>query len=548
MRQIFAKIGKTVLFLAIGLVLFLRIQDVLTPNWNNIGYIGRVVRGIDELGSEEPDVLLLGTSQVLLGVSPMKLYEEYGILSYSLTSSGQPMECSRLLLENALKSHSIKTVVLDVTSLFHDENITSTEVYNAYWRYVLDNLPLNALKCKMARQYAEYPDGDGFIGAMFPIVKYHSRWTELTKKNFYPYDKEVYYSFGQKMMGMVQEVPFTLDAIDWTVEELRQYVSGKTKIVTKDGIREQTIEEALYDVEMPEEPVKALCEIVNLCQEADVNLVLLKVPSMKFPQWYMVAWDRVKSSAVKDLAQEFGVPFYDLNYDAEFPVSPETDFADAGIHLNTRGAAKVSTVLGRYLIENGYAEPKSSSIYDEALEKYNKVFSVSALHTASDFREYLELLKEQKDERVIFVAASDEYTLGLTEDDYKLLSELGLTLISEGEFRDSYIGIIEQGETLYEAVSDYELEYDEPLLDEELSLISRNGWLTEPEASVEINGIEYAQFPVGLNFVVYDPETACVVDTVGFNTNEASKVMEQDGGRRQYLLEAYESALCFDGR
>ena len=59
----------------------------------------------------------------------------------------------------------------------------------------------------------------------------------------------------------------------------------------------------------------------------------------------------------------------------------------------------------------------------------------------------------------------------------------------------------------------------------EYSLISQGGlsgagggagrYLT---CSVKIDGIEYAVKRIGHNFVVYDPENRCVVDSVEFNT------------------------------
>lgn len=249
-----------------------------------------------------------------------------------------------------------------------------------------------------------------------------------------------------------------------------------------------------------------------------------------------------------DLANKHHLQFLDLQYDVENIVSFETDTADAGMHLNSLGAKKISNYLGEYMIDQGLAQPRRELVYDEALEKYEKVFSVVELQTTTDFQEYLSYLKTHGGNWTVSISAGDEYVLGLSDSDRSALRDLGLEVINQGEFRDSYVALVSRGQTLYEAVSDYEIAHEAQVDGVSFALTSRNGWLTPPGASIHVDGVEHCWSAVGLNIVVYDHATNCVIDAVAFNTNQAEKPCTRNQGIMNQYLRAYESTLCFGGR
>ena len=51
------------------------------------------------------------------------------------------------------------------------------------------------------------------------------------------------------------------------------------------------------------------------------------------------------------------------------------------------------------------------------------------LQSVDDFHEYIDRLKERKENCTIIIAGADDYVSGMTETDYDLLRELGLNLI-----------------------------------------------------------------------------------------------------------------------
>lgn len=123
------------------------------------------------------------------------------------------------------------------------------------------------------------------------------------------------------------------------------------------------------------------------------------------------------------------------------------------------------------------------------------------------------------------------------------MKDLGLSLILKGELRDSYIGVISSGETVYEALSDYELEHIIQVPGAELDIVSRNGWIQDPGCSIKVNGQEQAQPASGLSILVYDHETECVLDAVAVNIN-SDHSFTRNQAKSNGFLGVYESALC----
>lgn len=536
--------------MTIGSIQFGWIQKLLTPDWNDAGLTNiaisdteRTIHGIDALAVDELDVVFFGSSHVYCGVSPMELYKNYGILSYVMATAQQPVAGSYFLLEKIYETHCPQTVVLDVSTMF-------SEVTLPYWRYILDNLEFGALKYRMAKEYLRAGmatgESDGLFSVMFPIIKYHSRWVGITKDNFQPKSRNLYTN-GQHMINRIVSSPYSIEDVMYETQMLSDYHSGMLT-ESADGVFSQnTICEALYTPSVTEENLKFLKEIRRLCEEHGSRLLLIKIPTMQVPQWYEPAWTPVKSSIISSIAADNNLLFLDMLYGCEPLVSFVTDTLDWGCHLNSFGAKKISDYLGGYLLENNLAESRSSLLYSEFLQKYEKVYSMMELQTTDVFGEYIDMLRKRKNDSTILIAAADDYISGLTPEDYGLLKELGLELIDQGGGRDSYVGVISEGKTIYEAVSDYEIAYQAEIANVDVEIHSRNGWMKDPGASVTVDRQEYAMSQIGLNFVVYDHETGLVIDSVVFNTYDMAKYCSRDYARGILLLRDYESALCFDG-
>lgn len=537
-------LAKAAVFLCLGAVIFWKVQDILIPNWTTTEY---KVERLDQKRLPTFDVLFLGPSHVHSGISPMELYRDYEICSLNLGTMGQPMGVSCFLLERAYDNYSFEVVFLDVGCLFLTDNMYGGQDMNNRWRSVLDSLAPGSLKYSMAKDYAENSWSDGFLSAMLPLFTYHTNWTALTAASFHPSGAARDYDLGQDIYS--KTVPaaahYTPENIDYATNYIHNFHSGKMTEAVDGIVTTKTIEEDLDTTSIPDENLEYLLKIANLCKAHGTKLVLFKVPTMRPPQWYASAWTRVKSGFVSQIAQQYGLEFWDLQFDADIGLS-RADTFDGGVHLNSIGAEKVSNYIGARIMEEQLVAPKADPIYDKYLRKYQKVFSVVQLQTTGSFYEYLDFLKKQGENWTVLIAASDDYMLGATDEDLEALREFGLPVATSGEFRDSYIGIVSEGKTMYEAVSDYKLEHRAQIAGNNVSMVSKNGWILNPGRSIRVNGIERSMAGTGLNFVIYDNETGCVLDSVVID-NSAQRNLTRNQNVTQAFLSSYEAALCAEG-
>ena len=137
---------------------------------------------------------------------------------------------------------------------------------------------------------------------------------------------------------------------------------------------------------------------------------------------------------------------------------------------------------------------------------------------------YLDALAENP-QYTVFIALRDDGSHSLNTEICDRLERLGLRQDIRGHYRWSYYAVTGP-DIMEEELSEEELSGNGVLSDgARYTIISQGGlsgagggagrYLT---CSIKINGVEYAVQRIGLNFVVYDTENSCVVDSVEFNT------------------------------
>ena len=126
-----------------------------------------------------------------------------------------------------------------------------------------------------------------------------------------------------------------------------------------------------------------LDKMVALCEENDVELVLIKAPSL-YPVWYE-EWD----AQVEDYAAAHDLKYINfLEHTEEIGLDFSTDTYDAGLHLNLYGAVKLTDYFGEWLVEeceleDRRGEEELSVIWEEKQEFFYEQ------------KEELEALKEE---------------------------------------------------------------------------------------------------------------------------------------------------------
>ncbi len=278
---------------------------------------------------QEFDVLFLGTSRMLDGVSPMELWRDYGITSYNMANSSECLDVTEWVLRIALEKHTPKVAVIDV--YYVGRRVDDAWTY-PYRHLFLDAVPLSPLKVQAVR--ATLP-ASCYLEFLMPFSLYHGRWEEM---------------LSGKTERLIDCEPFMMGS------ELR---IGRT---VPEGF-ERTSER--NEQELPGTP--ALRRIAALCRERGIEPVFVAIPAPISRQ------EQMDVNGVALVAEELNVPFVNL-FDVEGLVDFTTDCYDEVGHMNPDGASKVTACLGDWLVSHYELEDRrgapGSAAWDERLALY----------------------------------------------------------------------------------------------------------------------------------------------------------------------------------
>lgn len=309
------------------------LEKLLVPKYMNNVVEGNLIAAYYE-EEKDHDVVFIGDCEVYENFVPAVLWEEFGINSYIRGSAQQLIWQSYYLLEDTLRYEKPDVVIFNVLSLKYNE--PQKEAYN---RMSLEGMKWSSSKVKAIS--ASMLEEEQFLDYVFPILRYHSRITELTKEDFqYLFHRDNLFYNGYYMR------------ID--VKPAEHVPEGKK----------------LADYQFGDNAYDYLDKMVELCEEKDIELILIKAPSL-YPYWYD-EWE----VQMEDYASEKGLTYINfLELTEECGLDFATDTYDAGLHLNLSGAIKTTNYLGKVLQEeyglsSRAGEKHLSSVWKDKLEDY----------------------------------------------------------------------------------------------------------------------------------------------------------------------------------
>lgn len=333
------KVWKNILsvgwVLAVFAALFILLNLLLQPK-----YMEELVEGsmlsqyYGESGGH--DVIFIGDCEVYANFTPLELYRHAGITSYVRGSSQQLIWQSYYVLKETLSYEIPKAVVFNVNAMRYGEPVSE-----AYHRLTIDKMKWSKEKVDMIR--ASMTEEEQFLSYVFPILRYHSRFDELTGEDFR-------YLFSRKN------------------------TTWKGHLINRDVKPCQTLPAVrpLPDYDFPEICWDYLDRIRELCAGKGIELILIKAPSV-YPHWY-----EEYDAQIREYAQIHGLSYYNLLDAAEtIGIDYSVDTYDAGLHLNLSGATKLSAYFARILSENHGMEdhrndPAVAASYEEQLARYDE--------------------------------------------------------------------------------------------------------------------------------------------------------------------------------
>lgn len=299
---------RIILSAAIVLLTLFLLQCLLVPKYATGVVEGAFVAEYYQEENKDFDVIFVGDCEVYENFSPVTLWETYGIHSYIRGSAEQYVWQSYYLLEDTLRYHTPKVVIFNIQAMQFNES--QNEAYN---RMTLEGMEWSMSKVNAI--FASMTETEQFLDYVFPILRYHTRWSELTRD-------DVQYLFDSKPVshnGYYMRVD---------VKPAENVPRGKI----------------LADYSFGAKAWDYLSRMAQLCRDNGIQLILIKAPSL-YPYWYP-EWEK----QIEAFTQEQDLPYINfLELTEDIGIDYSTDTYDAGLHMNLSGAEKLSTYLGQVL-------------------------------------------------------------------------------------------------------------------------------------------------------------------------------------------------------
>ena len=283
------------------------------------------------------DLIFIGDCEVYESFVPAYLFENYGISSYIRGSAQQLVWQSYYLLEETFKYEAPKAVVFNVMALKYGE--PQNEAYN---RMTLDGMRWSSSKLGSIK--ASMTEDESAVEYLFPLLRFHSRITELEKEDFsYAFERPAVSHSGYLLQtGVVPRTDFSegREQLDYTISD---------------------------------NAWKYLDMMRDICKEKGVELILVKAPTNSWQYYWHDEWEE----QVAEYAENNSLAYYNfIPLCDEIGIDWNTDTYDAGAHLNVYGAEKLTDYFGKILTEKHSLEDKRqnsdmAALWQPRIESYH---------------------------------------------------------------------------------------------------------------------------------------------------------------------------------
>lgn len=275
-------------------------------------------KGFYETAKNTQEVIFLGSSHGATGFNPEVLMNEYAIESYNLSCEQQNLFTSYYWLKEALKTQNPETVVLETSMLFlfTDEELAPKNANCT--RKAFDFMRLSPNKLEAMVNASAVSKELGITSFILPNTVYHTRWKELSKKDFTVkvsdlpgFSKGFYALSGSGVEGYA---PIEAEGSD----EFENYDNLMYNYLTK---------------------------IVDLCREKNIRLILVSTPS--------TLETRERFNTLSRIAQILDTELIDFNDASVYNASGYDFYNDNNDddHANESGAAKITSYLGKIITQ-----------------------------------------------------------------------------------------------------------------------------------------------------------------------------------------------------
>ena len=311
MKKTLVNIGFVLLTICLIVLGVIKLNYILRPTDTDSSY--RKIQSFYEMPDDSFEVMIFGSSHAFTSINPMELYNQYGIGAYNCGTNWEKINTTKLFLNDSLQSQTPKLVLIETfyaDSVLKDQNMNGEIFYTRFLRN-------SEAKRSFLKQCFEN-DIERWVSYYIPIYAFHDNWISITQTSF----TSMYTSTDRSIENYKQNMGFSPS--NRVTEIKTPNTSPKQKKFTQDAVSE-------------------LDEIIEMCREKNIDILFFTAP---YERGYSY------SDAMIEYAKKNGYPYINLfDHMDEIGIDPKTDFKDTG-HLNTNGAAKVTSFIGDYIDQN----------------------------------------------------------------------------------------------------------------------------------------------------------------------------------------------------
>ncbi|AND86266.1 hypothetical protein GTH52_12245 [Clostridium tyrobutyricum] len=316
-------IKKAVIKGVVFITFLLIIINIITPAFIlKTSHRGKLIEGLYNHTGNSYDVVLMGGSHMNGGIDPNVLWHNYGITSFNYATGGQSIDVTYYMLKEILKKHKVSIAVVDAYYLAR----TAEYGDKGYISNAVDNMKFSINKLETIQNCIPFEDR---LSYLLPILKYHNRWKELTKKDFNYSSDENYYAKG--------------------------FEAGTNRYGKNNSTENVKLKKIYSTVALPPKSLIYLNKIIKLCKDNNLKLILLNTPFDYNSEGNSNDWSKQQPQLFKkvsEIANQNNIPF--INYNDmldEIKFDFKNEMNNSG-HVNIWGASKVTMDFGDYLKKN----------------------------------------------------------------------------------------------------------------------------------------------------------------------------------------------------
>ncbi len=431
------------------------------------------------------DVLTIGSSHAYVNFSPGTLWEEYGIASYDLGASLQPMWNSYYYLKEALKTQKPELLVLEGFGIVFGSD------YSDEGRIIKNTYGLKWSPDRLAAIDVSVKDGSE-RDFLLDYARYHTRYRTLNRGDFFPEGEY-------------------LDSNDyWHYKDtMGQYLFDRAnKVKVPDGNEGQQTDGPR---EKSEEYYR---KTIELAQENGIPVVVIVAP------YALYEGTRPGILAAGEIAEEYGVRFLDTNLLLEeIGLDFSKDFYDTS-HMTVEGSRKFSLYVGNYLKENYAISDRRGdgryAAWDRCAAYVEQYRKNASLKNASDLDTISGLLDNQNYR--IFLSLDGNAGADVQE----IGSFFAQLQIAADPLKTMWV---KEGDALLWDAGPEEAEYYESTELHDICLRRAVETGEKYSNKILVDREQYQKVKNGLNVVVYDALSDSVADVFGIDADDSCRVV-----------------------